>query len=164
MNFPRRAANRSAGFSLVEVSLALGIAVFCLVAIFGLLTVGMNSSSLSIEQTNATNILSAVAGDLRTAPDPYPKGGAVTTAVYKLNIPAAVPSATTPPFPPPVASYLDANGQLLTSVSGARYQLGVWMKPGVGREATIARVILSWPPGAVASAGSVETVVALDRN
>ena len=156
------------GFSLVEVTLALGIAVFCLVVIFGLLSVGVNTSTTSVEQTSATNVLSEVAGDLRSAPDPYPKGAAATTKVYKLPIPAAAATASPAPTPialsPPV--YLDADGALDSAAGSATYQLNVWMTPGVGRSATIARLMLSWPPAAPTAnaGGSVETVIALDRN
>lgn len=158
------------GFSLVEVTLALGIAVFCLVVIFGLLNVGLNTSAASSEQTVATNIISAVAGDLRTAKNPYPKGSAVAnTTVYTLPIPAAVAASPSPvPSPTPAAvptiRFLDASGQRVASTAGARYKLSVWMKPGLGRDATLARVLVTWPPSAAVPAGSVETLIALDRN
>lgn len=48
--------------------MALGIAVFALVVMFGLLSVGVASSTASFEQTVATDILSSVAADLRSAP------------------------------------------------------------------------------------------------
>ncbi len=157
---------RPRGFSLVEVTLALGIAAFCLVVVFGLMGVGLNTSAFSVEQTAATNVLSAVASDLRMAPDPAPKGAAAQTAVYKLAVPAAVALTATPAVIPLAPGYLDANGQPVASANAAAYQLTVWMKPGTGRDATIARVLLSWPASAtVANAGGfVETAVALDRN
>ena len=164
------------GFSLVEVTLALGIAVFCLVAIFGLLNVGINTSTTSVEQTFATNILSAVASDLRTAPNTFPKGSAAaTTNIYKLTIPpnvqAGAAASPTPAAQP--ACYLDASGQPILNGSGSpattvtsdsRYLLSTWMKPGVGRDATQVRLVVSWPPAAAVPASSVETIVALDRN
>ena len=156
---------RLPGFSLVEVTVALGISVFCLVVVFGLLSVGFNTSSLAVEQTTATNLLSAVASDLRTAPNSFPNGSTgVTTALYQLAIPAAGAAAFTLQ-----RKYLDANGQvLLTPTAAARYQLNVTgTMPGVGsRGATIVCVMLSWPAAAslTSAAGSVETLVALDRN
>lgn len=59
------ASNRA--FTLVEVSLALGVASFCLLSIVGLLPVGLTSNQASIEQTMAVNISSAIVSDLRTA-------------------------------------------------------------------------------------------------
>ena len=154
------AANRlpTRGFTLVEVTLALGIAVFCLVVVFGLLGVGMNTSSSSVEQTNASNILCAVAADLRAAPTPTLTGtaGAASTT-YKLTLPTNSQAATGP-----VTQVLDASGQ--PTANQGRYQLDVWATPGVGRGATQVRVMVSWPPKAAVPAGTVESVIALDRN
>jgi len=53
------------GFSLVEVVLALGIAAFALVAIVGMLPVGLRLASESDEESRAVNILTQVAADRR---------------------------------------------------------------------------------------------------
>jgi uncharacterized protein (TIGR02598 family) len=45
------------GFSLVEVTLAIGIIAFAFVALFGLLPTGLQTFRGSIDQTNDTNIL-----------------------------------------------------------------------------------------------------------
>lgn len=151
------------GFTLVEVTLALGIAVFCLVVIFGLMNVGINTSSASVEQTVATNILAAVASDLRAAPTPSANtSGTITpgaaSAVYGLTLPVngATGGNTT--------RSLDSTGQLLGGTVPARYQLDVSTISGTSRGATLARITVSWPPGAVVKSGSVEMLVALDRN
>ena len=47
-------------FSLVEVTLALGIAAFCLLAIFGLLPVGIKSQQNAIGQTVAAGIATGI--------------------------------------------------------------------------------------------------------
>ncbi len=159
------ALHRLRGFSLVEVTLALGIAAFCLVAVFGLLSVGLNTSNTSVEQTIATNFLSSVASDLRTAPNPPPtKGQATTTTVYKIAIPATSSTAGAAQ-----TQYLDANGQPTTSLLNASYDLTVQVQPGAGRNAAIAHVTLSWPAtptiyDTVNSSANVEALVALDRN
>jgi Tfp pilus assembly protein PilV len=57
-----------AAFSLVEVTLALGIAAFCLIAVFGLLPVAVLTNRNATSQTAATNIMAAVVSDLRAAP------------------------------------------------------------------------------------------------
>ncbi len=76
-------------FSLVEVTLALGLTSFCLVAIFGLLPVGLNNNKNSIQQTAASAIISAVVSDLYATPVTTPARGAATTSVqYKIAIPA----------------------------------------------------------------------------
>ena len=85
----------------------------------------------------------------------------MTTAIYQLAIPAAGN-----PFPAQ-QRYLDANGGVAAPGS-ARYRLDVaGTTPGPGnRGATLVRVLLSWPAAAAltSAAGSVETLVALDRN
>src|ERR1700674_3846005 len=58
----------SAGFSLVEVTLALGVAAFCLIALFGLLPLGVQTNQSSISQTAAASVLSSVVADLRATP------------------------------------------------------------------------------------------------
>ncbi len=54
-------------FSLIEVTLALGVAAFCLIAVFGLLPVGVNTNQSSIQQTAAASFATRIAADLRAA-------------------------------------------------------------------------------------------------
>ena len=58
----------AAAFSLIEVTLALGIAAFCLIAVFGLMPVGVQTNRNATSQTAATNIMAAVIADLRATP------------------------------------------------------------------------------------------------
>ena len=58
----------TAAFSLVELTLAIGIAALCLIAVFGLVPVGVQTNRNATSQTAATNILSSVASDLRASP------------------------------------------------------------------------------------------------
>src|SRR5437773_859157 len=58
----------TSAFSLVELSLALGIAAFCLIAVFGMLPVAALTNRNATSQTTATNIMSAVIADLRATP------------------------------------------------------------------------------------------------
>ena len=57
----------STAFSLIEVTLALGIVSFALVAVLGLLPVGLKSVKNANEQAGAANVLNAIAANLRTA-------------------------------------------------------------------------------------------------
>ena len=63
-----RKLSAAAAFSLVEVTLALGIAAFCLIAVFGLMPVGVQTNRNATSQTAATNIMAAVIADLRATP------------------------------------------------------------------------------------------------
>ena len=60
----KRSLARS-GFSLVEVTLALGVAAFCLIAVFGLIPVGLRTQQAGIGQTTANAIISQILADLR---------------------------------------------------------------------------------------------------
>jgi uncharacterized protein (TIGR02598 family) len=64
-----RSFSSRSGFSLAELTLALGIAAFCLVAVFGLMPVGVHTNRNATSQTAATNILAAVVADLRATPN-----------------------------------------------------------------------------------------------
>src|SRR5437667_9070298 len=58
-------------FSLVELTLALGVAAFCLLAVFGLMPIGVQTNRNATSQTRATNIMAAVMADLRAMPKDY---------------------------------------------------------------------------------------------
>jgi uncharacterized protein (TIGR02598 family) len=58
---------KRAAFSLVEVTLALGIAAFCLLTVFALLPVALKTQQASIQQTTANTIISQIVADLGAA-------------------------------------------------------------------------------------------------
>jgi len=58
---------KQAAFSLIEVTLAIGVAGFSLLVILGLLTVSLKTHQSSTDQTVANSIISQVAADLRAA-------------------------------------------------------------------------------------------------
>src|SRR3954467_7048480 len=60
----------TSAFSLVEVTLALGIAAFCLIAVIGLMPVSVQTNRNATSQTAATNIMAAVIAGLRAAAKP----------------------------------------------------------------------------------------------
>ena len=85
----RNKPGRRAGFSLVEVVLALAVAAFCLLILFALIPLGLKTDKASLEQTTANGILSAVNSDLRATPPTLPPGSAATSAEFAVPIPAA---------------------------------------------------------------------------
>ena len=98
-----------AAFSLVEVTLALGIAAFCLIAVFGLVPVAVLTNRNATSQTAATNIMTAVVADLRATP-------ATNTTSSQFGI----------TFGTPETLYFDGSGQFTTSLStNSRYQLNI---------------------------------------
>jgi Tfp pilus assembly protein PilV len=151
-----------AGFSLVEVTLALGVASFSLLTFFGLLSVGVNSNRTSSEQTAATNILTSIVSDIRSTPNPLPKGSQRNSTVFGITIPAsnAVSSTT------PSTLYIGENAELTTE-NAARYRLTFWTTASTTtKPETIVRLLITWPAKApyTSALGSVESVIALDRN
>lgn len=150
------------GFSLVEISLALGVAAFCLVAIFALLPIGLKGNLESSEETAATGVLSLVVADLSASPMTVPPGAATNSPQFGIPIPAnPVSEATAAP-----ARYFSESGYDGTSrLAGSQFRLDVTFLPTVGaKSATMARVKASWPAAAPNPSGKVETLVALDRN
>ena len=61
----KRPVCRTAGFSLVEVTLALGVAAFCLLVLLGLLPTGLKTQQSGIQQTTANQIISQLSSFLR---------------------------------------------------------------------------------------------------
>jgi hypothetical protein len=58
-------SGQTAGFSLVEVTLALGVAVICLLPLMALLPVASKTHQTSIQQTMANQIISQISSVLR---------------------------------------------------------------------------------------------------
>jgi type II secretory pathway pseudopilin PulG len=104
-NAPQAASAGKAGFTLVEVCLAVGIIAFAVLPLLGLLSIGLNSYRNAVVRARATQVLNQIANALRRAvpvtsngtptgqflalaPFPQPPGtGAVTWT------PAATPTA-----------------------------------------------------------------------
>ena len=65
---PARKRRTQAGFSLVEVTMALGLMSFCLVAMLGMLPVGLQQARQSTDQAAAMQVLAAVRSDFQNVP------------------------------------------------------------------------------------------------
>ena len=163
-----RSVQRSrAGFSLVEVVLSLGIVVFCLTALTGLLIVGISGNKASGSETAATTILAGVVADLRTT-----STSLTTSPLYSITIPA-VPMAASGTT---TSLYVTADGAKVSSgLTSSTYLVTVtFLSPGGYTvassartcSATLATISVSWPAGvpATSATGSVKTFIALDRN
>jgi uncharacterized protein (TIGR02598 family) len=146
----KRSIASDTAFSLVEVTLALGIAAFCLIAIFGLMPVGVQTNRNATSQTAATNIIAAVVADLRATPK-----GSSTSSQF---------SVTFGTNPPPM--YFDGTGQFATTLgANSRYQLNItWNSAPSGLRYADLRV--TWPAAAAPpnASGSLEAFAAFDRN
>jgi uncharacterized protein (TIGR02598 family) len=170
-------AGQRCGFSLVEVTLALGVAAVSLLAIFALLPVGLKTHQVAIEQRASTDVISAVVADLRATPGTNPRGGATTSPRFAIGIPANPVSSTTT-----VTLFFNTEGQSSTDLEGstkpdgsnwapplqARYRVTITFVPnGAGaRTATFVNLKATWPAAAALAhaGGSAEMFLALDRN
>lgn len=147
----KRFSHSRDSFSLVEVTLALGVASVCLFALFGLLSVGVQTNQYAISETTAANILTSVVADLRATPK--------TTA-------------TSPQFGITFGAsntlFFDGNGKPVGIVD-ARYRLTIIfpVNPAGANAATFGALKLTWPapvdPATASPAGAVETFGAFDR-
>lgn len=59
--------NRQQGFSLIEVTLALGIIAVALVPLIALVPMGLNNQRSAVESTAMTQVLQTITGDLQRA-------------------------------------------------------------------------------------------------
>ena len=154
-------------FSLVELTLALGIAAFCLISLFALMPIAVQTNRNATSQTAATNIIAAVIADLRGTPS-----GVTPSAQFAINLPA---NAASPADPPPCSGtqtlYFNGEGQAVTVIgANSRYRLIVtFVRNPTGATApTYAKLNVSWPaavdPCATTPSGSVEMFAAFDRN
>lgn len=161
--------HQSRAFSLVEVTLALGVAAFALVAIFGLLPVGLTSNQNSVEQTAAAGVASSLVADLRATPS-----ASTSSPRFLIPIPATGTSTAT--------LFLKEDGTISGAVNAnaspalnPRYRATLYFfAPTTAglRTATSVRVLLTWPAMADPTAatapskfsGSFETMTTLDRN
>jgi uncharacterized protein (TIGR02598 family) len=155
----KRRSPSIAAFSLVELTLALGIAAFCLIAVLGLVPVGVQTNRNATSQTAATNILSSVVSDIRGS-----LPGQNNSAIYKINRRKtlswtvcfdgqAKPTAT------------PTSGDVACTNSNSVYRLYVKIasNPGSAVYPNYAYLRVTWPALAspsVRPSGSVETAAA----
>jgi uncharacterized protein (TIGR02598 family) len=141
----------AAAFSLVELVIALGVAGFCLFAVFGLMPVGMQTNRNATSQTAATNIIAGIVADLRATP-----AAATTSPQFAIT------------FGTDKTLYFDTSGQASTSLStDSRYRLSItWNSAPTGLHYAALKV--TWPaagdPAVTTPSGSVETFAAFDRS
>jgi hypothetical protein len=167
----------AAAFSLVELTLALGIAALCLVTVFALVPIAVLTNRNSTSQTAATNIAALAVADLRTA----------KTASFMIGITLPTDPTSPPQFVAPDVvpcfnghtsgssqlRYVDGSGQVTASInSSSLYRLTVtFVKNTTATStsgATYVNVKVTWPavidPCVVTPSGSVQMFAALDKN
>jgi uncharacterized protein (TIGR02598 family) len=138
----------TSGFSLVELTLALGVASFCLITVFALLPIGVLTNRNATSQTAANGIIASVIADMRsTISSTSPQYG-ITFGTAKTL-------------------YFDGAGQFTASLgANSRYQLNVTWSSSGWNGLMYADLKVTWPAAATAAnaSGSAEMFAAFDRN
>ncbi|HEX4084920.1 MAG TPA: prepilin-type N-terminal cleavage/methylation domain-containing protein [Chthoniobacteraceae bacterium] len=162
-------------FTLVEVSLAMGVAAFCLLAMIGLLPMGINSNQATVQQMTAASLARTISADLRATPDV--SGTATLSPVLKM----VVPGVGTASSGTMESIYFASDGTAVSAVNAKAnpaketpaYRATVtFLPPQTGRAATQVRIFITWPGMAdsnwavppAAFTGSYEVMTALDCN
>lgn len=146
---------RSRAFSLIEVTMAIGIAAFCLLAIFALLPLGVTTNKNSINNTIAAGLAASIAADLRAVP---PSAAAGTKSpLYHLD-PAT--AGTLPDL------YLKEDGSIKAR-NDADYVAKITLtqpKAATVPEATTVYIQICQPAAAANPTVAFEALTAIDRN
>jgi type II secretory pathway pseudopilin PulG len=145
----------SQGFSLVEVVLALGIVTFVIVALIGLLPVGLRQASDSEKETRAVNILGAIAADRASSP------AASNSTVYQI------PALTLPGNGASSNSFgVKETGEYVGSdFSEAHYRISYVLRPPSTGNLDPWRIFfrVAWPAGETNAPSTVETIISLTQ-
>lgn len=144
----------ASAFTLVEVTLSIGIAAFCWLAILGLLPAGVSSHKNAVEQTAATNVLASLVADLKSA---SPRQD---SPICGVKLPAAGESPAT------VTLYMGEKGGYFQAVQpDSRQRLTVVLTPPAANshQATHVHARVTWPAVATIenATGSMEASFAL---
>jgi uncharacterized protein (TIGR02598 family) len=136
-------------FSLIEVTFAIGIAAFCLIAVFGLVPIAAMTNRNATSQTAATNVIASVIADMRATTSP-------PSLQYGIT------------FGTPKTLYFDGVGQFTTSLgANSRYRVRITF-PSSPSGLSYADVKATWPapvdPATSTPSGSAEIFAAFDRN
>jgi uncharacterized protein (TIGR02598 family) len=153
-------ARSAAGFSLIELTVALGVAAFCLITVFGLIPVALMTQQASVRQTTATAIISQIVADLGAAVR-LPPGQQSKQFSLKGRWAANVT---------PDQLYFMTDG---TFIVGSTNQTTVptnavfgatvtYLKPPT-ETTSLADITVTWPAQSAVPTGSVETFAAINR-
>jgi uncharacterized protein (TIGR02598 family) len=143
---------RSLGFSLVEVTIALGVMSISLLTLFAIIPVGLKANQNSISETAATSIISAVIADMRATPKTSATSTQFAITFGSSNI-----------------LYFGSDGIASAAPTAtSRYRVTVTFPPGpVGaKAATFSDIQVIWPATAplTKAQGACETFAAFDRS
>lgn len=143
------ASTRSHGFTLVEVTMAIGIAAVSLLGVVALLPMGIASNRDSVNMTHAASVAEALVMDLRGTAE------SGTSKLYGLTL---EPNAT------PSLVYCKTDGTKVNEAMEADYRAAVTVVPATSLHTpTTVRVVVAWPATEY-PVNSFEALTALERN
>jgi len=158
---------KSSAFSLVEVTLALGVAAVSLLIIAAMLPISIKTNQASANQTVANGIISQIADDLRAAARLPP--GQVSKQ-FSLDPSKGIKGRWDPT---PQYIYFDYDGRPTntnpnqsTAPSDALYRVTLTYRLPPTDTTSLADIKVSWPAAQsdlTKVAGSVVTVVSINR-
>ena len=144
---------RADGFSLVEVTLSLGIMAFCLTSVFSLLPIGISSNQDSITQTRAVSVAANVCADVRAIP-------LNLTTSPRCQVDTSTKGTRT-------LYFSEVGDNFRTEMDAtSRYRADISVTPGMGQAATWVSVVVTWPPKSSTQkpgGGRYEGVTAINR-
>jgi len=149
-------ADRTGGFSLIEVTIALGIVAFVVVAVLGMMPLGLSTHRESKESQAATLVLSSLASRLRQAAQSDDPG----QVMPEISFPASGASRVVDVFVDRIDQALTPSA---TSTSVYRARIDLKMPSNQNQTYGVGFVQVSWPAASTNAPvmGSVEASIAL---
>jgi uncharacterized protein (TIGR02598 family) len=169
-----REVSAKAAFSLIELTLALGIAAFCLIAVIGIIPVGVQTNRNATSQTRATNVMAAVVTDLRSTPKTKftsSRFGLTIPSDHTLGAGSNCDRCSTCWNAQTQTIYFNGSSQVVASTA-ALYRLTLTLVQNPSATSTTGALFYdvrtTWPaatdPCATTPSGSAEMLAAFDRN
>ena len=152
-------------FSLIEVTLAIGVAAFCLIAVMGLLPVAIKMQQASVQQTKANAIISQISSDL-LADVRLPPGQASKAQGDWANLHGRWAQVATPDV---LYFTNDAkqSGYQGSAPADAAFRATITYMLPPTTTTSLANIKVTWPasidPATGAPAGSAETFISVNR-
>lgn len=142
-------SSRPHGFTLVEVTMAIGIAAVSLLGVVALLPMGISSNRDSVNMTHAASVAESLVMDLRSVAE------SGTSRLYGLTL---------EPGESPALVYCKTDGSKVSDAAEADYRAAVTVVPAASiHTPTTVRVVVAWP-ATDRPMNSFEAVTALVRN
>jgi type II secretory pathway pseudopilin PulG len=159
----KRALRAPAAFSLVEVTLALGVAAFAFVTVLGMLPVGLKVQQTSVHQTIATKITSEILADMRAAVRTH---GNSQSSNFLIKLPNPQSGSPWSPYNQLASTdWFTNEGDFQQNAAGAVFTANIYYMSSTATTA-LTRIVVYWPSAQTDStkvAGSTETIINVNR-